>query len=1132
MGGEGQLLAPEVKGPLSNSAAPSRPPSPGQNFGGPPALPPGTKIVHLGTGQTPRVLSPVPENRPGAILISGPPPPGAKIISGPLPPGVKEMTGPPSLPVGRSVTPVGESRSIPPSMAPPNATKMQGIPPGAKIISGPPPGVKIMQGIPPGAKIIDGPPPPGSVVFNKVPSSLSIGSRPVTPEHLTTKNPAPPLTGTAPATGSGAIAPMALPPGAKFISGPPPPGAKLIKMPMSSPFRVVSPPTANQQTKTPLRLNISPPQNSAAVTPLCTPQRVTTSSSFGQPPAQAGPPPPGPDKIMNQGLPARQAAGHNEEPPTTNSLHIPRPSKFPPTDDLSFNEEATLASGDISFTQNGEVKADSTVPVDEKKRSASPSSSSMHVDPDLVTALPATLHDASFNSLRNPKDKKNDSAILSSLEEPRPLSTSKHRHRKSKEHHRRHRKNQSTSKNDAGQSSDKGSPNHMPPSSPRTHSRAAGTNPVVSEDSLKPVELTATTRSHIADQFLSILCPQQYYGKVKRINGIRPLRAIRERATGLKKHNSIYVVTKGVIPNQFFYPQLRLCEEDGKLTVDGRDRGALDTPILLYEASPGKMLFANTELEARHILETNEEADSCFVVSLSAIIFKDTEHYTLPLAMLNVRWMPYSSPLSEPQCPIHKRELQLFDPYTKELVCALCASKSDVNYSKLVVIPDVMAEGSRRHIRESITRQLDDAQHNAGMWVGQHQRLEQLKRHGKESINQQFDLVVAALESKRKEYLESCEAEFGFAQSNVAREILLLDEKTELLTAAANHLRSDSSQALYSMQIATIAEGLQASSEIPTTFSRSSLKIPIVTSGTLPNLERIVAELQTLTPTLPRPSDHCENSPFPSSRRRAEVNESVDCPRRACLSSRLSHGQRRVMVDTQWNRASRNGDANETRLTPRSMSSSVVSRSRRHLPSRSPKSSRHPRDEGPLVKRSDEVTERKLNGSINSGENLENSYAVDAVSVPNSTGTSLFDFPLHDLLVGGVGQPASGGSRRFTGRLRCVQWTIRVEDPGDWVSIGVGVGTTIDVWERGRSNDLSHLWIVPSLPCTDRPTYQVRVTVQPTVGHAKLSIHDSRGKQLDDASIPQWNAARVCYPQVTFGGRVGQVRMTQAPHLI
>ncbi|KAG5470544.1 hypothetical protein LSCM1_01788 [Leishmania martiniquensis] len=647
-----------------------------------------------------------------------------------------------------------------------------------------------------------------------------------------------------------------------------------------------------------------------------------------------------------------------------------------------------------------------------------------------------------------------------------------------------------------------------------------------------PQTLTSTTRDRIAEHFLSMLCPQQYYGKVQKISRIRPFKADCSAATGLRRSSSIYVATKGVMPNPYFYPQLRLRSADGEMPTslargEGMAKGVVSTPIILYEAAPGNMLFADTELEARRLLERNRNATSCFILSLSAILFRDPEHYVLPIASLNVEWVPYASPQSEPQCPIHKRELQLFDRCSKELVCALCASRNGISMANFVVVPDVLGNpDSRRTIEEKVSLQLDEAQHSARRWVEQHQRVRELCESKKEAISSQFDLLIEALEAKRKEYLEACEAEFAYAQTNVAREILITDEKVQLLRAATEHLRTDPSKPLFSMQIATIAEGLSASTDLPSRFTRASLQLPPMSTGLVPNLEGIMSQVLQLGPQLPLSGSAggesrslgraLTNSPYstrPNSARcqsRQPMEESVNIANRdRWRSSRTGKIAAAAPGKSPWPAT---GNADTFPQCENGRSSAPCSPPRRI-------------HSGPSAMR-EEASIISATSQRKSGARAASStpFAADAVSVPNSTGTSLFDFALHDLL-STLGTPNM--KRRSP---RYVQWAIRVEDPGDWVGLGVGVGNTIDAWEQGSTNDLSHLWIVPH--SFSAQVLYLRVAVNASSGHAKLTVHDARGKQLDAGEVPQWNAARPAYPQATFGGHIGTVRMIEIPHIV
>ncbi|KAG5496204.1 hypothetical protein JKF63_02505 [Porcisia hertigi] len=658
--------------------------------------------------------------------------------------------------------------------------------------------------------------------------------------------------------------------------------------------------------------------------------------------------------------------------------------------------------------------------------------------------------------------------------------------------------------------------------------------------------LTSALRARIAEDFLSLLCPQQYYGKVHKISRIRPFKADRSAATGLRGSNTIYVATKGVMPNPYFYPQLRLRDTDGENPTslsgaEGPAEGFMNTPIILYEAAPGNMLFADTELDARRLLESNQHSTSCFMLSNSAILFRDPQHYVLPIASLNVLWVPYASPQSEPQCPVHKRELQLFDPYSKELVCALCASRNGVSMASLIVIPDVLGNAdSRRTIQETVSVQLDEAQQSSRRWVEQHQRVRELCENKKEAIRSQFDLLIGALEAKKKEYIEACEADFAYAQTDVAREILITDERVQLLRAASDHLHTEPSKSLFSMQIATIAESLSVGADLPSRFTRASLHLPPMSVGLVPNLEGIMTQVLQLSP-------HVFTSGGGGGEARLEGPPLTTSPHRIRPSSTLYKGHRSVRSSVNISNADfqQSGLKGSTTAAVSPKSPHPTSASANSLPvhnkaslsaSTAPRRSslavavatREHRMNGPTTphKRSSIGDKRSSIGDKRSsiGDASPTAFTTDALSVPNSTGTSMFDFPLQDLL------GTFGTSNMKRRPPRYVQWAVRVEDPGDWVGLGVGVGSTIDAWEQGSANDLSHLWIVPA--SMKNQVLYLRVAVNAGSGHAKLKVHDARGRPLDCDEVPQWNATRPSYPQATFGGVIGSVRMIEIPHIV
>ncbi|RNF23808.1 uncharacterized protein Tco025E_02709 [Trypanosoma conorhini] len=630
----------------------------------------------------------------------------------------------------------------------------------------------------------------------------------------------------------------------------------------------------------------------------------------------------------------------------------------------------------------------------------------------------------------------------------------------------------------------------------------------VSEEKLSP-----SLRSRIVEQFLSILSPQQFYGKVTKLHGIRLMKGKPEGASGLKEYKTIFVATKGVLPNQFFYPQLRLLESDGTPASYDESPEYLDTPIVLYEAAPGNMLFAETVLEAKHILETNSAATSCFVLENSAIVFKDPLKFALPLAMLTVRWVPYSVAQSEPQCPVHHKELQLFDRFSKGLLCALCVSKNASHAEDLVVIPEVLDGNSRLRILGRLSEQMQERQQSAARWVNQHQRLVSIAKHKKDAVNQQFDLLLTAIKAKREEFLEYCDVAFGYSMSSVAKEILAEDEHVRLLKAAIDHLRTEGAKPLYSMQIATVANALHASEEFPKPISLESLELSALGSELSPNLQSVMAEVQSLSPVLASTKLHCPRSPF--STLAGEERELLQ------EAHRQEHQQDRRGRSQVARRSAELEDLSPIRA-PRPRPSQERSQRRMGSISRRCGMSREsPRQRPiPLLLR-DQSMSFDVDGVR---APLRRRRPGQWVTIPGCRGTCLLDVPIHELV---ADDDDVRGARR---KPKCLEWALRVDDPGEWVGIGVGVGAGLKAWAASRTPDLSHLWVV-TLGNTRR-VFLLRVTVNPNVGHAKLSIHDGKGKRLDDGRIPQWNATRSCYPQVTFGGRIGEVHLVEGPRVV
>ncbi|KPI90819.1 hypothetical protein ABL78_0052 [Leptomonas seymouri] len=1140
------------------------------------APPPGAKVMQGAPPPGAKIMqAPSP---PGAKVVHGSPPAGAKIIHGAPPPGAKLIHGSP---------PSGLIRPGSPSLVGPNAVS-------AHRNASPPPGMASktppMMSPPPGMKLIHGPPPHGSRPISPEELRTLTGSPSLIPSRSVSPT-NPPVYRILP-NGVKVIVRPSSADATGVVSSTTPRGSTTHPTPPTkSPPRKMLIKSMGQGSQPPPMIQGSDSRGQSPIISQLTPQ----NSSFSVGPPQSTQPNqnlPHPTPIrpaVTVGKPAPSDATLSN--PDTTSLPVPHPkivsSHRGPQQEIDWKEEEggtdTSDGVDIQFDE-GSLSSQPPAPREsmalatpqqaprmrtDSSSSSSSSTSSLSIkrDADEVTALPQDWreeedpvaarrsHQPKPVSASTVEEKKarhrsrRSSGSAVPATEARYNGKDRHR-RKHRHHHHRsrsaeapsHRSHHVSADNERGATHVAAAEENRRQSSPRQptvqerHARDCVDDAerhygaTLAEAAFTPQALTSTSRNRIAEEFLSILCPQQYYGKVLKINRIRPFKANRASVTGLRSCNSIYVATKGTMPNPYFYPQLRLRGTDGEQPTGMADDemvvGAVDTPILLYEAAPGNMLFAETELDARRLLESSPSANSCFMLSNSAILFKDPEHYVLPVASLNVRWVPYASPQSEPQCPVHKRELQLFDPYSKELVCALCASRNGIPMSNFVVIPDVLGNAdSRQTIQEKVSAQLDEAQQSARRWVEQHQRVGELCESKKSAICNQFDLLIKALEAKRKEYTEACEAEFAYTQTDVAREILITDEKVQLLKAASDHLHTDPSRALFSMQIATIAEGLSAATELPSRFTRNSLQLPPMSTGLVPNLEAIMSQVLELSPSAAvgaggggspsRPRGTTQlSSPY---RHHRPVDDTVlvagGGPRRRSGYTAPT----RPYVSIQQP-SSRSASANQQRRSASLHNGGAVAPAGYAFPS-SPSATAALRDESSFTSNSLLTQKRSANGV-----GPPSLYATDAVSVPNSTGTSLFDFALQDLL---GAFDASNVKKRSP---RYIQWAIRVEDPGDWVGLGVGVGNTIDAWEQGNTNDLSHLWIVPA-SMTGNVLY-LRVTVQASSGHAKLTVHDVRGKQIDAGEVPQWNAARPSYPQATFGGRVGTVRMIEMPHAV
>lgn len=669
----------------------------------------------------------------------------------------------------------------------------------------------------------------------------------------------------------------------------------------------------------------------------------------------------------------------------------------------------------------------------------------------------------------------------------------------------------------------------------------------VSNSFQEVLPLTKELRRKIIGNLSTVLSPHQYYGRILKIVSIQPLK-VRKPKFSLDKSKSepnsafvqsIYVGTKDLEAPYCFYPQLRLFDTDGVQSPNGKS-GEMETAITIHEARPEKMMFVNSDLEAAQLLESSI-CNSCYIASSMSIKFKDPESFVVPLAKLKIRWVSFSSPLSEPLCPVHHKEMQLFDPSSRRLVCALCASKHPTSLSKLVVIPDFLNIQSKNRILDSLSQQQQNAKRNLISLLAQHHAITRMAGSKKKAILQQFSMLLDAIETQKTEYLAACENEFEGVLRELGREVVTTSEKVEVLSAANYHLSNKST--LFALQITTVAEGLEADKLFPTNYSLckeggEGLKIPALWSGIMPRLEKVMTAVQELNPysglSLQKSLQRGENGiSFRRSHRRKDEQKE---------EQQIAEDENRLLLD----------DVRNIYPSPVERSPSVSKRLLEFTRTSSP----HKITVVPATKEFSSLYERRKttrNLSPRLHDTVSNSNSPNAAKrkVQNSpppvltdidkvqqsvrtafySGTLMFAYPLHEMLIDAFSDSDSSPAGRRTNRKEAViEWSIRIDDYGNWVGIGVGVGTRMElIGTPNSTSDLAHLWLPPY--GTGGETYFVRVTAQRN-GRAKLSVHGRRGKVLDDWSVPQWHSERPCYPQVTFGGKVGHAELVQVPCII
>ena len=506
----------------------------------------------------------------------------------------------------------------------------------------------------------------------------------------------------------------------------------------------------------------------------------------------------------------------------------------------------------------------------------------------------------------------------------------------------------------------------------------------------------------VAERFLGLLAPRQFGGKVLKLKNVTVLDdRLEEEVT----NKTVWLQRDG--NKRLLYDEVQMVPSDVG-TVDST--GLAETSMTMVVVDGHEKGFVETEREAIRLLATEGSLSSVYVIEKQAVMARESA--IRAVASLVVVWRPHSSPSEEYNCAVHHKPMELYDPITRDVACALCSA---VEGRKMLVLSEVVSPHLQAEVQKVLTAKHEGTLGALRKQAGQHQRLSRAQSRAVEQINGQFDAIVAAIEAKRQEVLDDLYTETSSDIRDLSDGIASNLQTMQLLNAAHSSLRT--ADPLLPPQLATIATALKAPSATPATNSKPK-KVAL-------NLEGVMNELNAIA---------------------------------YCIAA---------------------DDRLPLEQPPRGRSAGA-----------SPRRTASP-----------QAQKRPVSAKV---------VQEDTVSLAASQpGTSLFNFSLQEELEGSRG----------------LEWKLRIEDSGDWLGVGVGVGGTLESWAEGSVFDLHHLWVVPQ---GSPRLLIVRLSRMGNV-NVKLSIHDRTGRQLDDGRIPHWNVKRSCYPQVSFGGRHGRVVMVSAP---
>jgi hypothetical protein len=615
-------------------------------------------------------------------------------------------------------------------------------------------------------------------------------------------------------------------------------------------------------------------------------------------------------------------------------------------------------------------------------------------------------------------------------------------------------------------------------------------------------------KAAIADKFSRLMCPQQYAGKVARITNVRPVeeasaahdgkRVLAAYAIG-SADEADFVAEHGfgrsaAAASKHFSSQLQLNPSHSHTD----ERGRRVSTYALCEIHAQQMRFATSEADANEQLD---RADSCFITAQSALVVRSLAQVAV-VALVDVVWVLFGDEV-QPTCKAHKAPLQLYDPERREMICALC-SASNPRRNKCVVLDDLFTPATVASYAADLRQKLHEIDGSLPRCTEHHSSIATAAARKRAAMTLQFQLVERALQAKRDEMLAVLGDEERKQSLAVAREILAQNEMRRHIAASLGHLESYQAPAETGAgprplaQLATVASAMSVVKRplaADVGSGANAAKINLAFDAFRINLEgavRAVTDAAILTPATQQQQQQQvaqQLSLRPGNMTSLQrANAALSPPRRAASPAR-------------------GGGKGRTVNAPMGMTPQPQQRARSALGRLG-----MGQFTGASARRL--ASPQRQRTSYRSPPRRQNTWPEAAVGPANvlANGTCVFNFDLSSLLT----------------KLGIIEWKIRVDDPGDWIGLGVGVGD-IAAWTSKASDcDMRHLWIAPS----NAPrTMKVRVAIA-SHGQAKLTVHDVVGQQLDDNRVAHWQPGRAAFPQVTFGRRAGQVTMLEAPRFI